>query len=164
MGLFDKKNESIGFPQKGGDDNLSFPEPPESIDDSGLLNDVKSSVESSSSFDEDDWDKNDLGSKEKKIEEPLSEKKMESSYADSASFGKKGFSDPILYIKISEYKEVVQATNKMRKDIEKAKSIVGELRTIEKDEHSKLEKSEEVIAEVESAISLFEKVMVTPVE
>jgi hypothetical protein len=71
---------------------------------------------------------------------------------------------PTLYIKLSEYKEVVEATNKMRKDIEKAKSIVTELRSIEKDEHSRLEKSEELIKDIDKIISLFEKTMVTPIE
>lgn len=161
MGLFDKKSSEVGFPQKNSNISPAFPEPPESFDDFDDLDNVKSSIESDSMPEpmgmdnelEDNLDYSEPKSSMQKMPESLGQKKE---FASNPN--------PVLYIKISEYKEVVEAANKMRKDIEKAKNIVGDLRMIEKDEHSKLEKSEEVIREIEDIISLFEKVMVTPVE
>ena len=158
MGLFDKKKNDISFPKKNEEVTPAFPEPPESLDD---LSSIKSSVE------EKVIEPNHNMNMENKMEEQVLNnnefiqppKQEESSFKSSIQN-----KNPILYIKLSEYKEVVQATNKMRKDIGKAKEIVSELRMIEKDEHSKLEKSEEIIKEVEDIISLFEKVMVTPIE
>ncbi|VVB75280.1 Uncharacterised protein [Candidatus Tiddalikarchaeum anstoanum] len=72
--------------------------------------------------------------------------------------------NPILYVKLAEYKDVVEATNNMRKDIEKIKSIVSELRKIEKEEHLRLEKSEELIRDINNIVNLFEKTMVAPTE
>jgi hypothetical protein len=159
MGLFDnnKKSSNISFPQKGEDMKPAFPEPPESIDDLGS---VKNSVESSIPT-------NDLSIDDNAVENALEEVMVSNKPTMPTNFGqrpKMESNNPILYIKLSEYKEVVQATNNMRKDIEKAKTIVGDLRMIERDENSKLEKSEEVIKEVEDIISLFEKVMITPIE
>ncbi|MDD4352929.1 MAG: hypothetical protein PHN56_00575 [Candidatus Nanoarchaeia archaeon] len=159
MGLFDsnKKSSNISFPQNNEDMKPAFPEPPESIDDFDDLGSVKNSVESSMP------ENNEEGTFENALEEEMVSKEP----VMPASFGQRPKMEnvnPILYIKLSEYKEVVEATNKMRKDIERAKAIVGDLRVIEKDENSKLEKSEEVIKEVEDIISLFEKVMITPIE
>jgi hypothetical protein len=156
MGLFDnKKNSEISFPKNESEMSPAFPEPPESIDDFDDLGSIKSSVESS--VPEPDFGSDDLSAQAPKIPE------MPASFEPRASKSIESVS-PILYIKLSEYKQVVEATNKMRRDIEKAKAIIGDLRMIEKDENSKLEKSEEVIKEIEDIISLFEKVMITPVE
>jgi hypothetical protein len=159
MGLFDnnKKSSNISFPQREEEMKSAFPEPPESIDDFDDLGSVKNSVESS-------MPENDLNAEENDLEEETVSKEPA---MPISNFGQRPAMEnvsPILYIKLSEYKEVVQATNDMRKDIEKAKAIVGDLRMIERDENSKLEKSEEVIKEVENIISLFEKVMITPIE
>jgi len=157
MGLFDnnKKSSNISFPQNESDMKPAFPEPPESIDDFDDLGSVKNSVEAPMP--------EEIAEPVAMEEEPVSmEPVMPASFGQRAN--KIESANPILYIKISEYKEVVEATSKMRKDIERAKAIVGDLRMIERDENSKLEKSEEVIKEVEDIISLFEKVMVTPVE
>jgi len=161
MGLFDKKPNTIGFPQNNSEIKPAFPEPPESIDEMDDLGSVKNSVEtpmpeSDFGVDEADALQEDLSAPEPMI--------ATQNVASSFNARPMESSNPILYIKLSEYKEVVQATNKMRKDIEKAKSIISDLRMIEKDEHSKLEKSDELIKEVENIISLFEKVMVTPIE
>jgi len=162
MGLFDnnKKSSNISFPQKEGEMKPAFPEPPESIDDFDDLGSVKNSVESS-------MPENDSNIDDSAVENALEEDMVSKEPTMPINFGqrpKMESNNPILYIKLSEYKEVVQATNNMRKDIEKAKAIVGDLRMIERDENSKLEKSEEVIKEVEDIISLFEKVMITPIE
>ena len=71
---------------------------------------------------------------------------------------------PTLYIKLSDYKNVVESTNKMRKDIEKVKSFVSDLRLLEKEENTTLEKSKELINDIDSIISLFENTMVSPME
>lgn len=71
---------------------------------------------------------------------------------------------PILYVKLTEYKQVVEATNNMRKDVEKIKGIVLDLRKIEKEETLRLDKSEELIKEINNIINLFEKTMVAPTE
>ena len=162
MGLFDnnKKSSNISFPQKGEDMKPAFPEPPESIDDFDDLGSVKISVESS-------MPENDSSVDNIAVENALEDEMVSREPVMPANFGQRPrmeSTNPMLYIKLSEYKEVVEATNTMRKNIERAKAIVGDLRMIEKDENSKLEKSEEVIKEVEDIISLFEKVMITPIE
>ena len=71
---------------------------------------------------------------------------------------------PTLYIKLSDYKNIVESTNKMRKDIEKVKSLMSNLRMLEKEESNTLEKSKELISDIDGIISLFEKTMVSPLE
>lgn len=71
---------------------------------------------------------------------------------------------PTLYIKLSDYKNIVESTNKMRKDIEKVKSLMSNLRMLEKEENNTLEKSKELISDIDGIVSLFEKTMVSPLE
>jgi hypothetical protein len=152
MGLFDKdENKDISFPEPPSEDvTPAFPEPPK--DD---LKSVKESVESP---------EEEEGEEAAELLEEEMEMKPETQRPIIPEATMPTTISPTLYIKLSEYKEVVEATNKMRKDIEKAKSIVTELRSIEKDEHSRLEKSEELIKDIDKIISLFEKTMVTPIE
>ncbi|MBN1923224.1 MAG: hypothetical protein JW791_00510 [Nanoarchaeota archaeon] len=167
MGLFDKMKKSdddISFPEPPSEDvKPAFPEPPKPMDDDEL-DDIKERVETPIQMEE--------PMKKEEISDEL-EEEMEDEDLPSYEPPRRGFIpepvmpttiNPTLYIKLSEYKEVVEATNKMRKDIEKTKEIVSELRLIEKDEHSKLEKSEELLRDIDKIISLFEKTMVTPIE
>lgn len=166
MGIFDKTKEdetsspdsSISFPEPPSSKKRmkpAFPEPPVSNDD---LNNVKKRVEKPS-FEEE---------KEKDEMEDALEKEMEEEDVEETTKIPEPTMpttvNPTLYLKLTEYKDVVKATNNMRKDIEKAKDIVTELREIERDEHAKLEKSEELIKSMDDIVSLFEKTMVTPVE
>jgi hypothetical protein len=71
---------------------------------------------------------------------------------------------PTLYLKLREYKDIVGATEKMRKDIEKVKDLIKELRNIEQEERAKLDKSEELVKMMDDVIVLFEKTLVVPTE
>ncbi|PIU62717.1 hypothetical protein COS83_01985 [archaeon CG07_land_8_20_14_0_80_38_8] len=152
MALFEKKDkseDSISFPEPPEPDmEPAFPEPPKKELDS-----VKQRVETPANYDDENGDLID-----DEIEEPPMRKIKipEPSMPTSAN--------PTLYLKLTEYKNVVEATNKMRKDIEKTKSLISELRVIEKEEHNKLEKSEELVRDIDKIVALFEKTMVTPVE
>ncbi len=159
MGLFDKakKSDDVSFPEPPSEDvKPAFPEPP-APSSSNDLDSVKERVEAP--MDDIGLDDNKSDELEEDMEEPAM---MEAPIIPEPMMPTT--ISPTLYIKLAEYKEVVEATNKMRKDIEKAKELVSELRLIEKDEHSKLEKSEELIKDIDKVILLFEKTMVTPIE
>lgn len=171
MGLFDRKkeekNENVNIPKPPEVKSSAFPEPPKSTNDQGL-GDVKKQVETAPTP-----PPASPPVAPKKIEnEEIIEDELEAVNEELVTEPKHRMPEPVkpttisptLYLKLTEYKEVVEATNKMRKDVEKAKNIVSELRTIEKDEHSKLEKSEELIKDIDRIIALFEKTMVTPIE
>lgn len=162
MGLFDRKKEEKSMPEPPAQESSSFPEPP-----SESLSSVKERVEEAPmpSYEEEEV----VASEP---EDDVLEEELEDASEELMQEPEPVIPEPImpttisptLYLKLTEYKEVVEATNKMRKDIEKAKQIVSELRMIEKDEHSKLEKSEELIKDIDRIIALFEKTMVTPIE
>lgn len=162
MGLFDrkKKENDISIPEPPKLVQPAFPEPPATA--SQELGVIKERVET----------KNDeIEQLESQIENAtLKENELPKSIRSQMREPKREISavaaniSPVLYIKLSEYKGVIQATSNMRKDVEKIKSIVSELRNIEKDEQSKLEKSEELIKDINKVVDLFEKTMVAPSE
>jgi hypothetical protein len=161
MGLFDRNKEETPVPEPPKKEE-SFPEPPKPTDEG--LGGVKERVEEipePSMMEEPKVEDSEV------LEEELEEVSEELSKPEEPVIPEPLMPttvSPTLYLKLTEYKEVVEATNKLRKDIEKLKKLVSELRTIEKDEHSKLEKSEELIMDIDKIIALFEKTMVTPIE
>ena len=139
MGLFDRKKEATSFPEPPRDEPSAFPEPPKTTEED--LGSVKNQVEEApmSLEEEPSIEGSDLIDEElEDVDEELMESPEEPIIPEPIM---STTISPTLYLKLTEYKEVVEATNKMRKDIEKAKQIVSELRNIEKEEHSKLEKS-----------------------
>lgn len=157
MGLFDKKrNEEISFPEPPAPKiEPAFPEPPANSPDLDMLKEQVEKPAMESPKNSEDNDELEImaeppmtSQRSGMIPEPVMPTTI----------------NPVLYIKLSEYKEVVEATNSMRKDIEKIKTIVTDLRKIEKEEHSRLEKSEELIKDINKIVNLFEKTMVTPTE
>ena len=154
MGLFDRNKDKDKF-----DSPSRMPEPPRS---SNSLDEVKARVETPlDEMEEFEPDMSDV------LEEKMEDSEEEPVHADKEPMHPShapSVVSPTLYIKLSEYKEVVESTNKMRSNIEKAKSMIGELRMIEKDEITKLKKSEDLVNDIEKIISLLEKTMITPIE
>jgi hypothetical protein len=71
---------------------------------------------------------------------------------------------PHVYIRVSKYKEVLDAIHNLRQSIENTKQDLEDLDTINKDEDSKLKESADVVLKIEELLNYLETTFSQPEE
>ena len=71
---------------------------------------------------------------------------------------------PHMFIRVSKYKEVMEAIRKLRKNIDEAKDDLEELKALSNEEESKLKDTVHVVLEIESLLKYLEETFTSPQE